>query len=279
MFVRPNNFVESVFIRKQGRLMTCRASNHVRINPRPADRAQHAGTLSDGAIEDDPAGVRIDRPDIRAPRPQIFRLPRSHITPKAASTNGWAAPSTLQPPRRATPDQPSGTDPQPPRRRLPVNLISKAAAAQRAESGGPALPDRAPLISKAKAAQRPKGAKAGGPALPDRAPLISKAASCRAAIGASGVGWAGFAGPGPLIRKAAAAQRSERAESGGPALPDRAPLISKAANCRAATEGSEGGWAGFAGPGPADQPSEASVFPSPKEPGQSGLRIQSCRPL
>ena len=54
-------------------------------------------------------------------------------------------------------------------------VISKAAAAQRAEraeSGGPALPDRDPVISKAAAAQRAERAESGGPVLPDRAPLI-----------------------------------------------------------------------------------------------------------
>ena len=201
----------------------------------------------------------------------------------------------------------------------------KATAAQRAKrpkSGGPALPDRDPVQGhcraaseatevgwagfagpgpgarplprsersdrsrvgrlcrtgtrcKATAAQRAKRPKSGGPALPDRDPVQGH---CRAASEATEVGWAGFAGPGPGARPLprsersdrsrvgrlcrtgtrckAAAQRAKRAKSGGPALPDRDPVQG---HCRAASEASEVGWAGFAGPGPAVRLPSAAV--------------------
>ena len=125
-----------------------------------------------------------------------------------------------------------------------------AAAAQRAESVGPAfagavpgvqqlprsvrsrlgrlLPDRAPVISKAAAEER---AESGGPALPDRAPVISKAA---AEERAESVGPA-FAGAVPGVQQLPRSVRSRL----GRLLPERYPVFS---GCRAA---SGVGWAGF----------------------------------
>jgi hypothetical protein len=97
-----------------------------------------------------------------------------------------------------------------------------AQRAERAKTGGPALPVRDPTDLQADGAQRAERAKTGGPALPVRDPTDLQAGGAQRAERAK-TGGPALPVRDPTDLQAGGAQRAERAKTGGPALPVRDP--------------------------------------------------------